>query len=69
MCKLLVVLFIINKVTSNKKIHLEAEKKLNDHTTFCTKLINDLLREVKLILTKTLTKKLINGCSIFYGAK
>ena len=32
------------------------------------KKLNDLLGEVKLILTKGLTKKLINGYSIFNGA-
>ena len=52
---------IIIKVTSNKTRHVEAGKKLNDHITFYKKLLNDLLRNVKLILTKESTKDLMNG--------
>ena len=33
---------INNEATSNKAKHVEAEKKLNDHITSYTKLINDL---------------------------
>ena len=45
---------INKKVTSNKTKHLETEKKLTDHTTSCTKLINDVLEKVELIYTKGL---------------
>ena len=38
-----------------------AEKKVNDHITSYTKLINDLSGEAKLISIKKLTKDLING--------
>ena len=44
------------KITSNKTRHAETEKKLNDCVTYHTKLINDLLGEVKLISKKALTK-------------
>ena len=60
---------IKKKVTSNKAKHAEAEKKLNDHKTSYTKLINDLLEKSELISTKRLTKDLINGFSILSGAK
>ena len=43
---------IIRKVTSNKTRQVDVEKKLNDHTTSYTKLINDLTKEVKLIQQK-----------------
>ena len=39
---------INKKGTSNKTKHVEAEKKLNDHTTSYTKILNDLTREVKI---------------------
>ena len=47
----------------------EAKKTLNVRIIFYTKLINDLLEEVKMISTKGLIKDLIYGYSIFNGAK
>ena len=55
---------IIYKVTSNETKHLEP-----DDITSSTKLINHLSEEVKLILTKELTKDLINGYDIIHFAK
>ena len=49
--------------------HLEAGKKLNDHISSYSRLINDLSEEVKLILTKVLAKNLINRYSILNSAK
>ena len=54
-----------NNVTSNKSKHKEVGKKLNDHLTSSTELINDISKEVKLISTKGLRKHLINEYSIF----
>ena len=56
-------------MTSNKTRHIESERKLNDHINSYTKLINDLLREVKLTSTKGLAKDLINRYNILNGAK
>ena len=55
---------IIYKVTSNETKHLEP-----DDITSSTKLINHLSGEVKLILTKELTKDLINGYDIIHFSK
>ena len=55
---------IIYKVTSNETKHLEP-----DDITSSTKLINHLSGEVKLILTKELTKDLINEYDIIHFAK
>ena len=57
------------KVTSNKKRKVKPEMKRSDHVTCCTKLINDLSGEVKLIPTKELTKDLRNVYGILNGAK
>ena len=51
------------------KNHVEAEKKLNDHTTSSTTLVNDLSGEFKLISTKGSAIYLVNGYSILNGAK
>ena len=48
---------------------VDTKKKLNGHINSYTKLKDDLSREVKLILTKRITKDLINGFSIVNGAK
>ena len=53
----------------NKTKQIDADKKLTDHITSHTKLTNDLPKEVKLILSKKLTKYLVNRYSIFNGAK
>ena len=58
-----------SKVISNKTKHVEAEKKLNNHITCCTKLTNALLVKVELISTKGWTKDLIHGYSILNGEK
>ena len=56
------------KVTSNKTKLVKVDKKLTDHITSYTKLIY-VITEVKLISTKGLRKDLINGYSVFSGAK
>ena len=62
---------VIDIVTSNNTKDVETGKKLHDHITSYTKLINDLSGEVKLISGKVLTKDLISGysISILNGAK
>ena len=52
-----------NKVTSNKtkqREKMQGEKELCNHITSYLKLINDLAKEVTLILTKGLEKDLEN---------
>ena len=39
---------INRKIATNKERHVDIEKKLKDHITSCTKLINDLTRDIKL---------------------
>ena len=39
---------INRKIAANKEGHVDIEKKLKDHITSCTKLINDLARDIKL---------------------
>ena len=41
-----------NKVNSNKTIHVESEKKVNDLITFYKELINDISVKVEIISTK-----------------
>ena len=57
------------RALSHETSHAETEEKLNDYITSYTKLLNDLLGEVKLISTKGLTKDLINGYSIHNDAR
>ena len=63
------ILWNDNKVTLNKTKLVETENNLNGGLTSYAKLINDLLGEVKLILTKRLIKDMINGYSILNGSK
>ena len=39
---------INRKIATNKEGHVDIEKKLKDHITSGTKLINDLARDIKL---------------------
>lgn len=45
-----------NKVNSNKTIHVEPEKKVNDLITSYKELINDISVKVEIISTKWSTK-------------
>ena len=39
---------INKKIATNKERHVDIEKKLKNHITSCTKLTNDLTRDIKL---------------------
>lgn len=49
-----------HRVTSNKINHVDPDNKLPDHITSYKQETNDLVKEVKILLTKKLTKDLIN---------
>ena len=54
----------IHRVNSNKTRHVKIKKKLNDHITSYTNIINDLSKEVKLTSMKVFNKKTMNGYGI-----
>ena len=59
----------VKKIDLMKSETCRGEKDTKCSYYFYTKLINDLLEEVKMISTKGLIKDLIYGYSIFNGAK